>query len=149
MRRLGWSRCTAVQLLIAALVAFVALSGCGRSAEPVNSTTTASVTSSVSDLAPATPTTSLPTIAVADLPEQAQRTLVLIRDGGPFPYTKDGAVFQNREGILPRHPSGWYREYTVKKPGESDRGPWRIVTGDDGSRFWTSDHYATFEEVVA
>ena len=146
MRPRGWSRCTVLQILTAALVALVALAGCGRGGEVVSASVSPST---VANLAPPSATTSLPTIPVADLPVQAQQTLVLIRDGGPFPYSKDGAVFQNRERILPRHPSGWYREYTVKKPGESDRGPWRIVTGDDGSRFWTSDHYATFKEVVA
>ena len=55
---------------------------------------------------------------------------------------------QNRERMLPAQPAGFYREYTVRKPGESDRGPWRVIAGADGSRFWTADHYASFEEVV-
>jgi ribonuclease T1 len=85
---------------------------------------------------------------VSQLPVQAQDTLALIQAGGPFPYSQDGQTFSNREGILPPQPSGFYREYTVKKPGSSDRGPWRIVGGKNGSRFWTDDHYATFKEVV-
>ena len=97
---------------------------------------------------PAQPTTTLPTITVPALPPQAIETLKRIRSGGPFAYSQDGAVFQNRERVLPSHPQGWYHEYTVKKPGESDRGPWRLVTGQDGAVFWTSDHYASFEEVV-
>ena len=44
---------------------------------------------------------------------------LLIADGGPFPYSKDGATFQNREGILPSEPQGFYEEYTV----ERRRGP--------------------------
>ena len=48
--------------------------------------------------------------------------LALIRAGGPFPYEEDGGVFGNRERILPRQRSGYYREYTVETPGEGDRG---------------------------
>ena len=40
-------------------------------------------------------------IAVAELPAQGRQTLQLIRDGGPFPYEKDGTVFGNRERLLP------------------------------------------------
>lgn len=94
-----------------------------------------------------TPRSGLPTIAESRLPTQARDTLVLIHAGGPFPYDKDGAVFQNRERILPRQPTGYYHEYTVPKPGESDRGPWRLVAGDDGDVYWTADHYDSFQQV--
>ncbi len=100
-------------------------------------------------LAPAQPTTDLRTMTVAMLPKQGIDTLRLIADGGPYPYSKDGVTFSNREGLLPRHPSGWYREFTVVTPGSSDRGARRIIAGQDGSRFYTSDHYASFREVVS
>ena len=58
-----------------------------------------------------------------------------------FPYAYYRNVNINRAAQLINN--------TVLKPGEDDRGPWRIVTGDDGSRFWTMDHYASFEEVVS
>ena len=51
-------------------------------------------------------------IAFAELPPQAQETHRLIRQGGPFPYEKDGTVFFNRERLLPVKPRGYYREYT-------------------------------------
>jgi ribonuclease T1 len=88
-------------------------------------------------------------VPVAALPPEALVTLELIAAGGPYPYRKDGATFGNREGLLPRQPGGFYREYTVETPGSDDRGARRIVTGADGSRFWTDDHYASFQEVVA
>ena len=100
-------------------------------------------------LAPAEPTTDLPTIPVSDLPPEGMTTLELIESDGPFPYSRDGVTFENRERILPKQPTGFYREYTVPTPGESDRGARRIVTGEDGSRFYTADHYDSFEEVVA
>ena len=101
------------------------------------------------DLAPAEPTTSLATITVATLPPEGVETLELIEAGGPFPYEQDGATFGNREGILPTQPKGFYAEYTVVTPGSDDRGARRIVAGDDDSRFYTDDHYASFREVVS
>jgi len=68
-------------------------------------------------------------VALEELPKQAQQTLTLIRQGGPFPYRKDGTVFGNRERLLPRQPRGYYREYTVPTPGSRDRGARRIVAG--------------------
>ncbi|MFN8145848.1 MAG: ribonuclease domain-containing protein [Candidatus Nanopelagicales bacterium] len=100
-------------------------------------------------LAPAQPTTDLRTMTVAMLPKQGIDTLRLIADGGPYPYSKDGSTFSNREGLLPRHPSGWYREFTVVTPGSDDRGARRIIAGQDGSRFYTSDHYSSFREIVS
>ena len=100
-------------------------------------------------LAPAQATTDLRTMTVAMLPKQAIDTLRLIADDGPYPYAKDGATFSNREGLLPKHPSGWYREFTVVTPGSDDRGARRIIAGQDGSRFYTSDHYSSFREVVS
>ena len=52
-------------------------------------------------------------VEVAELPAEARATLALIHKGGPYPYAKDGAVFGNREGVLPRQKHGYYREYTV------------------------------------
>ena len=90
----------------------------------------------------------MPVVALATLPIEARETVALIDRGGPFPYAKDGAVFGNRERLLPAQPSGFYREYTVPTPGEDDRGPRRIVTGDDGEQlFYTADHYASFVRV--
>jgi ribonuclease T1 len=83
-------------------------------------------------------------IALGDLPLEAHQTLDLIAAGGPFPYRQDGVVFQNRERLLPDRPMGHYREYTVRTPGEDDRGARRIVTGADGERYWTDDHYDSF-----
>ena len=90
----------------------------------------------------------LPTIRPADLPNEALDTLVLIGDGGPYPFRQDDGIFQNREGFLPDEPQGHYREYTVVTPGEDDRGARRIVSGADGELYYTSDHYASFSEIV-
>ncbi|MCF2531271.1 guanine-specific ribonuclease N1 and T1 [Yinghuangia sp. KLBMP8922] len=88
------------------------------------------------------------TVRVDQLPPEARRTLLLIDTGGPFPYAKDGTVFSNREGRLPKQKNGYYREYTVDTPGSDDRGARRIITGVPGERYYTSDHYATFRVIV-
>lgn len=85
----------------------------------------------------------------ADLPPEAVHTLGLIARGGPFPYRKDGTVFQNRERLLPGQPRGYYREYTVPTPGARDRGARRIVTGGDPPEvfYYTDDHYRSFRRI--
>ncbi len=87
-------------------------------------------------------------IPVSRLPSEARHTLALIDAGGPFPYRQDGVVFQNREGELPPEPSGYYREFTVPTPGSPDRGARRIIAGEKGERYYTSDHYRSFERVT-
>ncbi|MDG4858711.1 ribonuclease [Streptomyces sp. T-3] len=87
-------------------------------------------------------------ICYSALPSQAHDTLDLIEAGGPYPYPQDGTVFQNREGILPSHNSGYYHEYTVVTPGSDDRGARRIVTGEANQEdYYTADHYASFDLV--
>jgi guanyl-specific ribonuclease Sa len=80
------------------------------------------------------------------LPPEAVQTLRLIEAGGPFPYERDGSVFQNREGRLPQRPRGYYREYTVPTPGSPDRGARRIVSGGHPPEvlYYTDDHYRSF-----
>jgi ribonuclease T1 len=92
-------------------------------------------------------------IAVQQLPAEARQTLALIKAGGPFPYSKDGAVFGNREGLLPKRSRGYYKEYTVNTPGARDRGARRIVAGGCGEYacseyFYTDDHYKTFRRII-
>ena len=87
-------------------------------------------------------------IPVAELPKEARETLVLIRAGGPFPYSQDGRTFQNREKLLPQRGRGYYREYTVKTPGARDRGARRIVSGQGGEFYYTADHYRSFKRII-
>jgi ribonuclease T1 len=73
-----------------------------------------------------------------------QDTVALLKAGGPFPYSKDGSEFSNREGRLPRRGPGYYREYTVATAGSPDRGARRIVSGRAGEIYYARDHYQTF-----
>ncbi|MFL6130310.1 MAG: ribonuclease domain-containing protein [Mycobacteriales bacterium] len=117
----------------------------GPAARPGSTVATTPASSARTPAPPAHSAASgLAAVAVSALPAEARQTLRLIDRGGPFPYGQDGTVFGNLERILPREPRGWYREYTVPTPGESDRGARRIVAGRDGSRYYTADHYASF-----
>jgi ribonuclease T1 len=89
----------------------------------------------------------LPEVRLQQLPAEAQRTLALIRQGGPFPYRRDGAVFGNRERRLPAREQGYYREYTVPTPGAKDRGARRIVAGRGAELYYTDDHYDSFRRI--
>lgn len=87
-----------------------------------------------------------------DLPPEARQTIALIRQGGPFPYDKDGSVFGNYEKILPQKKRGYYREFTVKTPYARNRGARRLVTGGERNSpreyYYTADHYRSFKRVV-
>lgn len=98
------------------------------------------------------PVSGLRWMTVSELPREGQQIYVLIGQGGPFRYSKDGAIFGNREHILPAKARNYYREYTVKTPGASDRGARRIICGGqpETSRaecYYTADHYSTFRRI--
>lgn len=82
----------------------------------------------------------------AFLPPEARPVLQRIATGATHPHRQDGTVFQNREGRLPSHPRGYYREYTVETPGLNHRGARRIVTGGQPPAvyYYTDDHYGNF-----
>jgi ribonuclease T1 len=96
-------------------------------------------------------TAAVGTIRPADLPNEAQRTLALIEQGGPFPYAKDGTTFGNYERRLPAQRRGYYHEYTVKTRGARNRGARRIICGGNQQAandcYYTEDHYNSFQRI--
>jgi ribonuclease T1 len=104
---------------------------------------------SVSGFARSSPDSNV--VLVSELPREAQVTLHAIKQGGPFPYDKDGVVFGNYERLLPKQKRGYYREFTVKTPGARNRGARRIVAGGEAGApreyFYTDDHYASFRRI--
>ncbi len=86
-------------------------------------------------------------VPIAELPVEALATLQLIKQGGPFPYARDGVVFGNYEHVLPQRPKGYYHEYTVKTHGVQHRGARRVVCGAVSDCFYTADHYRTFRRI--
>ena len=86
-------------------------------------------------------------IKISRLPLEARDTFRLIKQGGPFPYPRDGIVFSNHERLLPKRQRGFYHEYTVKTPGSHNRGARRIVCGPVTECYYTDDHYQTFKRI--
>ena len=86
-------------------------------------------------------------VSVAELPVEARVTLQRIKQGGTFPYARDGVLFGNYEHVLPQRRKGYYREYTVKTPGVQHRGARRIVCGIVPECYYTADHYRTFRRI--
>ncbi|HET7784271.1 MULTISPECIES: ribonuclease domain-containing protein [Micrococcaceae] len=145
-------------LLLAGLMvlAFLAFGGTGFLGQ-LTETTTPEGTSSAMPAPGAGPGTSapgqdnpsgLPEVRESALPVEGRRVLELIRAGGPYRYSQDGQAFGNFERLLPRRDRGYYREYTVPTPGESDRGARRIVAGADGEKYYTDDHYESFRYIA-
>ncbi|MFI1450450.1 ribonuclease domain-containing protein [Streptomyces virginiae] len=138
--------------LCAALVGAV---GCGGQ-KPVPAAASASSGASASEAVSASAAASavpgwakgMATVRADGLPQQARDVLALIDKGGPYPYRQDGTVFGNFEKALPKQKRGYYHEYTVRTPGERDRGARRIVTGEGGEFYYTDDHYDTFKAVL-
>ncbi len=87
-------------------------------------------------------------VSVGELPPEARTTLQRIKQGGPFPYPRDGVVFGNYEHVLPQQPRGYYHEYTVETPGVRKRGARRIVCGVVPECYYTGDHYRTFRLIL-
>lgn len=137
-----WRQVGAIAVVLAVLLAIVWMTT--RS----NDTSTAG-TQTVATTHPLVVTTisnddDVDTVSTEDLPREAQQVLATIRRGGPYRYRQDGVTFENRERLLPPHPKGWYREFTVTTPGSADRGPRRLILGRDGRVWYTADHYRSF-----
>jgi ribonuclease T1 len=91
-------------------------------------------------------------VSLAELPRQAQDTLLLIARGGPYPHKRDGVVFNNFEKRLPEKPRGYYHEYTVATPGAKNRGARRIVCGGKqpwpaATCYYSANHYRSFQRI--
>lgn len=92
------------------------------------------------------------TVSMAALPREVQTSYQLVLAGGPFPFSKDGSVFGNRERILPLMTRGYYHEFTVSTPGASNRGARRLICGGQVMTvpdvcYYTGDHYASFKRI--
>ncbi len=89
----------------------------------------------------------------AGVPQNALDTLNHIERTGAAPQGfKGGIRFDNRERLLPatdaRGKPTSYREWDVNPyvPAITG-GPQRLLTGSDGSAYYTGDHYKTFIKI--
>ena len=118
------------------LTALALFAGCGDGDE-----------TSTPDTLVATGASTTEAVFTGEEAEAIGAVLTAIEQGDPLPYDEDGSTFQNREGLLPDEPLGYYREYTVETPNSPDRGARRLVIGEGGEIYYTYDHYASFERI--
>jgi len=95
-------------------------------------------------------------VALGPVPENAWATFGRVQSkGSPLPGYKGGSTFgstgQAGGQVFPRSTSGGspitYREWDVNPYVKGvDRRAERIVTGSDGSAYYTSDHYRSFTQ---
>ncbi|MFD4355502.1 ribonuclease domain-containing protein [Nocardia sp. NPDC058518] len=133
----------------------------GRGTDSTTATTTTRAVAGITTTAnapkpgpPAGNSLASPVTKTAGVPDRAYATLVEI-DAGRWPGsanaqgTKGGEQFMNRGTKLPPKDSAGnpvkYQEWDVN-PKQRNRGrdAERIVTGSDGSAWYTGDHYETF-----
>jgi guanyl-specific ribonuclease Sa len=82
--------------------------------------------------------------AQMSVPADIAATLARIASGRRLPYRNDGAVFMNRELLLPLHQAGYYHEYVHLTALVAGPGARRIVIGQGGEVYYTPDHYRSF-----
>jgi guanyl-specific ribonuclease Sa len=141
---------------VLALVVAVLASRGGSDSKPAANISSAAGrrTSSVASPVRAPDVTSAPTVRAPGVPDRAYATLVEI-DAGRWPGsanapgTKGGDRWMNRAGTLAAKDSAGkpitYQEWDVNpKQRNQSRDAERIVTGSDGSAWYTGDHYETF-----
>ncbi|MFO0806085.1 MAG: dienelactone hydrolase family protein [Gemmataceae bacterium] len=87
------------------------------------------------------------------IPEKVLKVLEHVdKDGEAMAGYEGGRTFGNFEKRLPQNDAQGrrlkYREWDVNplRPGVN-RGPERLVTGSDGSAYYTDDHYDTFKKI--
>jgi ribonuclease T1 len=89
----------------------------------------------------------------AKVPEKVLKVLVYVDEHGKaMDGYEGGRHFGNFEKVLPQTDAKGkklqYREWDVNPLRKGvNRGPERLVTGSDGSAWYTADHYRTFNKV--
>ncbi len=94
-----------------------------------------------------------PAVLPKGVPEKVGKVLKHIDEKGEAPPGyQGGRTFLNVEKLLPQTDAKGrrikYREWDVNplKPGVN-RGPERLVTGSNGSAYYTADHYKSFKKI--
>ena len=91
--------------------------------------------------------------AATGIPQKVYEVLKYIKaNHRAMPGYVGGRVFSNREKIVPQFDETGkpikYREWDVNpKVQGQNRGAERILTGSDGSAWYTNDHYKSFKEI--
>jgi guanyl-specific ribonuclease Sa len=141
--------------LLALVIAVLVSRGGGDSKSVAASVTSTARSTSVAVRARGPAATTAPaTTRAPGVPDRVYATLVEIDagrwpDSANAPGTKGGDTWMNRAGALAAKDSAGkpitYQEWDVNpKQRNRSRDAERIVTGSDGSAWYTGDHYGTF-----
>lgn len=115
-----------VGLVLVVLAGLIVWASGGRPGSP----TTAETKPVIATPSRTAPTSSSGLPVCTDVPAEVDDTVDAVRNNGPYLRPRDdGGTFGNYERLLPRKPSGYYREYTVEAPGQRFPGPRRLITG--------------------
>ncbi|MGI9191762.1 MAG: ribonuclease domain-containing protein [Chitinophagaceae bacterium] len=121
----------------------------------VNTPTNVATETSAETVVKSTDTPSIHEESKHKFPDYVLKTLDYIREHQQAPdgYV-GGRIFQNREKQLPTKTTNGlrikYQEWDVHpQRAGTNRGPERLVTGDDGSAWYTADHYRSFTFIGA
>ncbi len=88
-----------------------------------------------------------------DIPEKVLKVLAYVDEKSePMPGYEGGRNFGNFEKLLPQEDDKGrrikYREWDVNPLKQGvNRGAERLITGSDGSAYYTDDHYKTFKKI--
>lgn len=88
-----------------------------------------------------------------DVPEKVMKVLAYVDDKGePMPGYEGGRNFGNFEKLLPMNDRRGrrirYHEWDVNPlKSAANRGVERLVTGSDGSAYYSDDHYRSFKRI--
>lgn len=85
--------------------------------------------------------------ACDSVPSQVGDTIDLVEAGGPFNYSQDGTVYENREGVLPTQAADYYHLYVVPTPGTDGAGDRRLIHGSGDEYYYSPDDYGSFCQV--
>ncbi|MFC8046570.1 ribonuclease domain-containing protein [Nocardia sp. NPDC057353] len=150
----GRSALTKVLIALGGLVVVVLVGLFARGGDDPGSAAPSATTQSAKPATPSADRNTPITAQAPGVPARAYETLAEIDagrwpDSANAPGTKGGERWQNREGNLPRTGADGrpvtYQEWDVNpKQRNRSRDAERIVTGSDGTAWYTGDHYATF-----
>ncbi len=89
---------------------------------------------------------------IEDVPQSARDTLRQADEkGSPVPGMKGGKTYGNWNNKLPNVDASGnqirYREWDVEPAGPTGRGPGRLITGSDGSAYYSPNHYGGFIKI--
>lgn len=133
-----------MRILLAFMTCCLLLFSCRRAHSSADQTAAQQDTTAAGIAMSLTDSNAEENVKVSGVPQKAYTVAAYVaKNNKPPQGYVGGAVFQNREGRLPKDVA--YKEYDVNpKVSGQNRGAERIIIGASGVRYYTGDHYKTF-----